>query len=679
MKADAIRIAVDVGGTFTDLVAYDPGTERLRTVKVLTDTEDRSRGVLRALAQSEHPPAEIGELLHGTTAGTNAVIERTAPRTAVITTAGFRDVLELMRGDRPMPVYDTAWRKPEPLVPRDLRFEVAERVDAEGGMVRPLDEDGLARLLRSDAFDGVEAVAICFLHSFMNDAHELRAAEIVAAERPDVAVSISSRVNPEVREYERVCTTVLDAMLKPLMGSYLRELEQRVRAEDFAVDPLVMFANAGVAPIAVAEDRPIFTLHSGPAGGVVGAGLVGQLLGRENLITADMGGTSFDVCAIVGGRPRFRSEGQIEWGLPFRIPVVDVTTIGAGGGSEAWIDAGGLLRIGPSSAGADPGPVAYGLGGTTPTITDAFVVLGYLGDEPIAGGAVQLDREAAVAAIEGLGEQLGESAEFVADAILQIAMAGMAAEIRKHSVERGDDPREFSLFSFGGAGSMLAGALARLLEMPEVIVPPHAGVFSAFGMLGADLRFDVQRTYHGDVERLDPADLERVFVAAETEAAAAFEGEEEVGFRRRAALRYVGQRHEIEVDLDPGEITPEILGAARAEFDAGHLREYGHHRPGDRVEIRALAVSAVRGRGRPALASEGDRAPAEARTGSREVRLIGSAERVELDVYDRAALRAGAELAGPAILSSDDATVVVYPGQVASVDRSGALLLREAA
>jgi N-methylhydantoinase A len=672
-------VAVDIGGTFTDLVAYESATNSLRVTKVLTDVADRARGVAHVIEASGVTPAMLRcEFIHGTTAATNAVIEGTTARTALITTRGFRDALELMRGDRPLPVYDVNWRKPDPLIPRHLRFEVSERLAADGSVVESLDEEQLRALLRGEAFDEVEAVAVCFLHSFIDGRHERRAAEIIAQERPDLAVSISSEVDPEVREYERTSTVALDAMLKPMMSTYLRRLERTLEARQAEV--LVMLANAGVLSIRAAVERPLLTLHSGPAGGVVGAATLGRMLGRSNLITADMGGTSFDVCAIVDGQPRFRNEGQIRWGIPFRMGLVDVGTIGAGGGTIGWIDDGGLLRVGPHSAGADPGPACYGRGGTEPTVTDAFSVLGYLGAGQLAGGEVELHPELAREAIASLAARLGRSAEYVADGMLQIASAHMAGEIRKNSVERGDDPRTFSLFSFGGAGAMVASLLARMLGMREVIVPPFAGVFSALGMLGAELRCQVRRTLYGRIDELDPTAVEAAFRDAESAVLREFPNpRDDVQLRRELSLRYVGQRHELQVALGGGRTSAELFHQARVDFDQLHRSTFEHDRPDDPVELRGIAVTATVTRPAPVLGHPG----AESVNGSlrehRRVLLTGEGAPTEVPVYDRDRIAAGLTIEGPAILESADATAVVLTGQTARVHDTGSLLITERA
>ena len=675
----ATTVAVDIGGTFTDLVAYQSDGHALTVSKVLTDVSDRARGVQRVIEASGVPAEAIGgDFVHGTTAATNAVLEGATARTALITSQGFRDSLELMRGDRPMPVYDISWRKPDPLIPRDLRFEVPERLGADGTVIAPLDEDQLRELLRSERFDEVEAVAVCFLHSFLDDTDERRAAEIIVQERPGVQVSISSEVDPEVREYERTSSVALDAMLKPMMSTYLRRLEKGLASLD--VDVLVMLANAGVLSIRTAEERPLLTLHSGPAGGVVGAAALGRVLGRSNLITADMGGTSFDVCAIAGGRPRFRSEGQVRWGIPFRMDLVDVGTIGAGGGSVGWIDDGGLLRVGPHSAGADPGPACYGRGGRRATVTDAFSVLGYFGPRPLGGGAIELHPELARDAVESLATRLARSPEYVADGILQIATANMVGEIRKNSVERGDDPREFSLFSFGGAGAMFASRLARLLGMREVIVPPFAGAFSALGMLGAELRFDARRTLYGRIDELDGATVEGAFREAESSVLREFPNpRDDVQIRRTMSLRYVGQRHELQVPLAGGRASATLFAAARTAFDAAHLATFAHDRPDEPVELRAIAVTATVVRPVPRLRHAGTSSVEVAQIDCRRVLLTGEQSEIDVPVYERAAIAPGLTLDGPAILESSDATIVVYPGQLARVHGTGSLLITEQA
>jgi N-methylhydantoinase A/oxoprolinase/acetone carboxylase beta subunit len=656
-------------------VAYDERSGDLRVEKVLTVVEDRARGVMQGLKGSGASTEAITDFIHGTTTSTNAVIERKTSPTGLVTTRGFRDVLELMRGDRPLPVYDISWRKPDALIPRNARFEIDERIDAQGNVILPLDEQELRTLLRGHAFEGLEAVAVSFLHSFVNESHEREAARIISEERPELFVSLSCDVDPEVREYERTSTVALDAMLKPLMTSYLRSLDDGLRSHGLSGEVFVMLANAGVMPLAGAEERPILTLHSGPAGGVVGASLLAAELGRRNLITADMGGTSFDVCAIVNGSARFRSEGAITWGIPFRVPLVDVGTIGAGGGSIAWVDPGGLLRVGPRSAGAAPGPACYGLGGTDPTITDACCFLGYFGDEGLAGGAIRLRRELADGAMEQLARRLKKSREFVANGMLQIAIANMAGEIRKNSVERGDDPREFSLFSFGGAGSMFATVLARDLGMPEVIIPPNPGVFSALGMLGAELRYDVRRTFYGELAETSASDLARSLAELEHKARERLgDAAEEAALSRELALRYVGQRHELRVPLASGAVTRRSLEEARQQFDRLHGHNYGHARHDDRVELRTIAVVATIARPKPRFVNTGRARPEDALKARRRVHLAGASEATDVPVYDRNQLASGSALYGPAILESADATVVLYPGERARVHATGSVI-----
>jgi N-methylhydantoinase A len=538
----------------------------------------------------------------------------------------------------------------------------------------------LRELLHDRRMDDVRAVAVCFMHSFLDDAHERQAAEIIAEERPDLQVSLSSVVNPEVREYERTSTTALDAMLKPLMSAYLETLEQRLRQQGLDAEILVMLANAGVMSRSGASSRPVFTLHSGPAGGVVGATLIARELGRPNLIAADMGGTSFDVCAIVGGAPRFGSEGHVRWGIPFRIPVVDVGTIGAGGGSVGWVDDGGLLRVGPRSAGARPGPACYGLGGREATVTDAACVLGYLNPGDLAGGEVQLQVGPAHDAVARLARRVEATPEDAADGMLRIAIANMAGEIRKNSVERGDDPRDFSLLTYGGAGSMFAGPLARSLGIREIIVPPNAGVFSAYGMLGADLGCDAQRTVYGRLEDVSLQTLAVAFERAEGDVLGQFERlRERVAITRRIALRYVGQRHELQVELRSGRVTGASLQEARERFDLEHARNYGHDRPGEPVEIRAISVTATAERPKPALRNTGRDRPVQALTGHRQLRLTSEPGLQDVPVYDRARLASGSGLAGPAVLESRDSTIVVHTGQTAKIHPTGAVLIQEAA
>ena len=509
----AYRIAVDVGGTFTDVTLSDPASGDIATAKVLTTPADRGQGVLdgiRAVFDAQRlGPGRIREIVHGSTTGTNALIERSGATVGFLTTEGFRDLLEIGRVQRPMEgLYDISIDRPPPLVPRHRCLTVRERIGADAGILEPLDEDGVRAAAARFREMGVEAVAVCFLSSYLNPAHERRAAEILAAELPDRPISISSQLAPEYREYERASTAVINAYLTPVMGAYLDGLERRIAAEIGEVPLFVIQANGGSTSVAEARARAVTTVNSGPAGGVVAAAYYGRRRGRDKIVSVDMGGTSFDIGLIEDGASKVTTEGGFQ-GLPVKIPILDLHIIGAGGGSIAWIDPGGALNVGPRSAGAEPGPACYGRGGGDATVTDANLVLGRLNADYFNGGRMKLDVEAARAAIGRVAGRLGLGLEETALGIVKVVNANMAKGIASVTIQRGIDARDFSLFSFGGAGGAHAVDLARELSMAEAIVPPMPGTFSALGLLVTEMRHDYVTALGGvTAERARPAELE---------------------------------------------------------------------------------------------------------------------------------------------------------------------------
>jgi N-methylhydantoinase A len=606
-------VGIDVGGTFTDLVALVDG--RLVRAKV-PSTRDQSEGVVRALTAAGLERAD--EIRHGTTVATNALLERRGARTALLTTEGFRDVLEIGRQNRPS-LYDLARDRPPPLVPRARRFTVRERM-GPGGEVEPLDAEGLRaavdRVLEAD----VEAVAVCFLFAYLHPEHERAAGEAVRAALPHAHVALSTEVLPVFREYERFATTTASAYLAPRLGSYLRALEERLVAQGFPA-PLVMHSAGGVVSTGEAAARAAACVLSGPAGGALGAARVAALAGYADALTLDMGGTSADVALVRGGAVATTTETEIA-GVPIQLEALDVHSVSAGGGSVAWVDEGGALRVGPHSAGAEPGPAAYGRGGEEPTVTDAHVVLGRLPDGAILGGEVRLTRAPAERAVGRLAGALGLSLTGAAEGILRVANAGMAAALRVVSVERGIDPRGLALVAFGGAGPMHVCALAEELGMRTVLVPRTGGVLSALGLALAPLRRDRVAPAHGDAgER---------FAALEREAAAGLAGAE---LRRTADARYRGQAFELTVPADD-------LDRVEERFHAEHERRYGYRVEDEPVELVALRVAA-------------------------------SVEPEPVPVEPGEPLAAE----GPAVLDLGEATCVVDAGWAGSTDEHGTLVL----
>jgi N-methylhydantoinase A len=651
-------LGVDVGGTFTDLAALVDG--RVVTAKVPSTPSDQSEGVM-AVVEAAALEGEVTAFAHGMTVATNALLERRGARTALVTTEGFRDILEIGRQARPS-LYELARRRPPALVPRELRFTVKERMGPEGEL-EPLDEDSLSRVVDALREADVEAVAVCLLFAFLHPEHEQRVGDVLRDALPGVHVSLSSAVLPEMREYERMSTTVADAYLAPELGRYLRALAGQ--AKDFGPPalpaPRVMQSSGGVVELEDAAERAASCVLSGPAGGVVGAAFAGRASGYEDLLTFDMGGTSTDVAPVVGGEVQ-TTTGSVVAGVPIRHPTVDVHTVSAGGGSIASADTGGALRVGPRSAGADPGPVAYGRGGTEPTVTDANLLLGYLRDgAALGGGEVVLDRAKAEEALAGLGSALGLDAVRAALGVVEVANAEMVRALRVISVERGLDPRDFALVAFGGAGPLHACALAEELAMTTVLVPRASGVLSALGLAISDLRRDLVAPHPADLEGLDRDAVERAFQELEQRAGEALDG---ATCTRAADVRYRRQSFELTVAADEWD------GLAE-RFHDEHERRHGYAMPDEPLELVAIRVTATVEVTSPELHEE--RGEGTHAGDEREARFGDGA--VTVPVYDRADLGAGDELQGPAIVELAEATCVLRPGWSGRVDDAGTLVL----
>ena len=668
----AIRVGVDVGGTFTDLVALVDG--RVVTAKVPSTPANQADGVLGALRAAALEPDRVAAFAHGSTVATNALLERRGARTALVTTEGFRDLIEIARQQRPA-LYDLARDRPPPLVPRELRFTVRERMGPDGE-VEPLDRDSLAAAVAAVRDARVEAVAVCLLFGFLHPEHERQVGLALREALPGVTVSLSSEVLPEVREYERCATTAADAYLTPRLAAYLERLAKEVGGLELPA-PLVMQSSGGVVEVEHVAAHAAGCILSGPAGGVVGAAFVAGLSGHRDLLTFDMGGTSTDVAPVLDGVVQTTTEAVIA-GVPVKLPTVDVHSVSAGGGSVAWVDEGGALRVGPRSAGADPGPACYGRGGTEPTVTDANLLLGCLAAGARLGGehGVTLDPEAAGRALAALGQPLGLDAEAAALGVVEVANAEMARALRVISVGRGLDPREFTLVAFGGAGGMHACALAEELGIGRVLVPEAAGVLSALGLAISDLRRDHLVPLLGRLDQLDPGAVEAAWRRLEARAAAELDKPHRRGpgnpkgvprwiGARQADLRYRGQSFELTVEAeDPG-------GLAEA-FGAAHQRRYGYHmddEPVELVHLRLVAsVPVAKPRLRAAPAAKGATRP------GRRLNLDGAWREVE--VVARAALGPGDRLDGPAVVELAEATLVVRPGWRAALDEVGSLELR---
>ena len=673
----SFTVGIDVGGTFTDLLAIDPATNEVKLAKVPTTVDNQAIGFMAALAAAGLDPALLQAVVHGTTTTTNAVLERKIAKVGLITTKGFRDVLELGRRTRPQ-AYGLRGTF-TPVIDREVRLEVPERMDADGKVLTPLDEVAVADAARRLLAAGCEAVVIHFLHSYINPAHERRAAEIVRGLWPNAYVTAGHAILSEYREYERGVTAAVNASVQPVLDRYLSRLRTELKAKGYDRDLLVMQGNGGTISSQLIAEAAVNTVMSGPASGVMAAAYTGRASGHPNLITYDMGGTSTDVGLIENAVPQVSGELELEYAMPIHVPMVDVHTIGAGGGSIASVDAAGMLRVGPESAGARPGPICYGRGGAEPTITDSNLVLGRLNPDKLLGvdHPVTLDHVRGLV-LEKVGQRLGLDAEAAAAAILRIANDRMAGAVRLVSLSRGHDPRDFALFAFGGAGPLHATALARELGIPTVLVPVRPGITNALGCVVADLRHDYVRTVNKPLSAVDDAMVARIYAeqAAEGEATIAREGVPVRELRRvlSADMQFQGQSHILSVGVEGADIG--VAGLHKA-FAAAYWRRFGIELPEIPPVLVNLhtAVIGVRPEISLAVLAATDRAPtlAAAKLGSRRVWFSDGWH--DTRVYAREKLPLDATLEGPAILEQLDCTTVVEPGDTVRQDRLGNLLI----
>ena len=681
VREPSIRIGVDTGGTFTDLMVMD-SSGKLKVFKVMSTPSEPSSAILRGLDRVLNETDQVGQnvsyFIHGTTVGTNAILEGKGSPVALLTTKGFRDVLHIARQERPV-MFDFFVYRPEPLVPRYLRYEVSERVYADGHIRVPLDEEGVRSMLREASALGVRSVAVCFLHSYANQTHEKRVGEIVAQEFPHLSVTLSSEIVKDFKEYERMSTAVLNSYIQPIVGKYMDELQSGLRATGVHCSVLIMQSNGGVMTAGLATQKSINTVLSGPAGGAIAALQSGKAVGQDNIIGIDMGGTSLDVSLTYQGRLSFVSESDIG-GYVVKLPMIGIHTLGAGGGSIAWIDSGGGLRVGPHSAGASPGPVCYGMGGKEPTVTDANLVLGRLGN--LLGGEMSVSIEGARKAItEHIAKPLGLTLEEAAEGIIRVVNAQMSKGMRYVSLERGYDPREFTFLAFGGAGPVHASELAVDLGIPTVLVPPAPGAHSALGLLLTDIRHDYSRTVMQQVSSLDPDFLAQLQCQMAFEAVEQLQ-EEGVDQSRivpstSADVRYIGQGFELSVNLPSGPITKTTLTFLEKAYHDLHQQCYGFCKPNEPTELvnfRLVALGLLDKPNLPSLA-QADCDPLLAVQGSRRVYFKGSW--LETPLYNRSLLSPGMALQGPAIVEQLDSTTVIWPNQTASVDALTNLVLME--
>jgi len=679
----AWRVGVDSGGTFTDLCLFEEQTGRVEVWKVPSTPDDPSRGIADGVDEGvRRVGAGLGDISyfgHGTTVATNALIQLRGVRTGLITTDGFRDLLEIGRQKRP-DLYDMQADKPLTLVSRDLRLEVVERVRHDGSVELALDEAGLRRAAEALRDAGVDAVAICFLYAFLRPEHERRAREIVQEVLPDAFVSTSHEVAPEFREFERMSSAVVNSYLGPVMRRYIGRLGSRLAEGGLRTAPHLTQSNGGVIGFEQAARLPVRTVLSGPSTGVVAAQALADAVGIPELITFDMGGTSTDVALLNGGACRLASEAVVH-GYPIKAPMLDIHTVGAGGGSIAFIDSGGLLKVGPRSAGADPGPVCYGRGNTEPTVTDANVVLQTLNPKHLLGGRMPVHQDLAREAIGRLAAPLGMDLMETAQGIIAVVTANMARAIRVISVQRGYDPRDYTLVAFGGAGPLHAARLARELDIPRVLVPRNPGILCAMGLLLTDLRADFAATKLLTLAAAALPGMQDAFAELAARANAWFAAEHIDADASRTVrtvdMRYAGQNYELPIPLPEGPIGPATLEALAAGFDAAHRRMYGFVAEGEPVQLVTFRVEAAGLVPKAALPRHPQAGPdaSGAIIARRDVWLPEAGGWTDCPVYSRDALRPGNRIPGPAVIEQMDATTIVLPGTVATVEPGANLIL----
>jgi N-methylhydantoinase A len=681
------RVTVDTGGTFSDFVYLDEETGEVSIGKVPSTPDDPSRAILQgieALLAKGVAASDIAFFCHGTTVGTNALLEGKGVRTGLLVTEGFRGIYPVGEQARPYgaAIFDVMYDKPPLLVPQSLTGEVKERVDYQGNVLQPLDEPALRETLRALAHEGIESIAVCLLFSFLHPAHEAKVREIVLEELPGCSISLSSEIVPQIREYYRLSTTVINAYLQPILARYIAELDRRLSTAGIATrQKYIMQSNGGMATFAAAARKAATTVLSGPAGGVTAGAYACRMTGQQNLITFDMGGTSCDVALIRDGEPFVASRGKIE-GRDLALPMMDINTVSAGGGTIARVDRFGLLQVGPQSAGAMPGPACYGRGGDMPTITDCNLVVGHLSEDNFLGGKMRLDLARARQAVETkVAKPLGIGVAEAAEGIVRIIEVKMEEAIKAISTMRGHDLRDFMLLAFGGAGPLHAGRIARELGMAGVIVPLYPGVYSAIGLIMSDVKHDYIQSRMKPLSELTPDEVEAMFARIEAHAAEDLRSDgfasDQIRIERALDMRYAGQGYEIAIPCDAQVLREGGLEGLRKQFDAQHRAMFGHMAPEEPVEVVSYRV---RGLGlvppveMPTFKPAGTTL-AEARRATRPVRFDG--RDLKCPIYQREKLDVGLTVAGPAVLDQFDCTTVIYPGQVARVDERKNLIVTQ--
>ncbi|MDG2204850.1 MAG: hydantoinase/oxoprolinase family protein [Alphaproteobacteria bacterium] len=681
----SLRIGVDSGGTFTDVCMLEEDTGRFSVWKLSSTPNDPSvaiaNGAAEVISRDSNDDASVVFFGHGTTVATNALIQGRGARCGLITSDGFRDLLDLARQRRPH-LYDLQTEKPAALVPRDRRFEVNQRILFDGTVEREPSEEEVRSVARQLREEGAEAVAVCFLYSFVDKTHETKVTNILSEELGETFLTTSHEVCPEFREFERLSTTVVNAFLGPVMKGYLSRLTPRLVEAGVDAPPFITQSNGGTITFETAARLPVRTVLSGPSTGVIGAVETARAVDLKNIITFDMGGTSTDVSLVENGIPRTTTEAEVH-GYPIKSPMIDIHTVGAGGGSIAHIDTGGFLKVGPRSAGADPGPVCYGLGNDEPTVTDANVVMGVLNGEALLGGRMKIDREASMAAIEKMGAQLGLSVEETAAGVIRVVTANMTRAIRLISVQRGHDPRDYCLMPFGGGGPVHAGRLARELAMERILVPRNPGILCALGLLLTDIRRDFSVTRRLSVENANLLTIHETVAGLVSDAMAWFEVEAIEACRRRtmasADMRYAGQNYELNVPIPDPENSDVFLEHLVDNFNQAYQRQYDYTAPEEAIEIVTFRVEAYGLVEKPAFQEYTEEGPdaSSALVTHRFVYQPEMGEFIDSPVYDRDRLRAGNIIAGPAVIEQMDSTTLLLPGQTCQVDTHSNLMIRE--
>lgn len=680
MEKNQYRVAIDIGGTFSDLFVVNEGTGEILTIKVPTVVKDQSIGFINAIEKAQFDVEQISFLGHGCTIGTNAIIERKGAKTALVTTEGFRDVLQIQRTDRAVP-YDLSWCRPVPLIPRKWRRTVKESVDFKGKVITPLDEAQLRKVVRELVSEGVESIAVCFINCSVNPVHETQAAKIIAEEAPGVSISLSSSVDAKYREYERSSTVCLDAYIKPILSRYLESFEKKLGAKNIPAKLYVMQANGGMVTAEIAESMPIVTIDSGPAGGVIAAAEIAKQCGAKDVLSLDVGGTSTDVCFVRGNKPIISGSKLVEWGMPARMPSIDVESVGAGGGSIAWIDTGGLLRVGPQSAGSDPGPVCYGWGGTEPTVSDAFLAKGIL-TPLLAGGDVPVNKQAAEEVIENkIAKPLGFTRERATQGIIDVASVNVANALRAVSIWKGEDPRNMSVVAFGGAGPMIGSEVCKMLAIPLMIVPVQPGNASAIGMCMSEFRQDFSSGYGGVTTELNLETLNSELAALSKTATKSLlsqgMSEDKISLEYKADFHYVGQVYELTIPFASYPVTKQSLDDTLQKFEQSYMELYGHKFEAGIMELVLLRLTAYGHTGIYEIpkAESQSKSLKNALKGKRQV-LSRDEKLIDVPVYERYALPLNQEVSGPVIVDEYGSTTWVPEGSSFRVNDYGHILVK---